>query len=171
MMQLERLAKLVATMGGSGKWGAGKGKLGTGAGTIGSAEACLLALIIPRYLLPWALLALIPLGIWAAGQYEKAKGQNDPGEVIVDEVAGQWVALLGHFTASAESAGYLLPSLILFRLCDIIKPWPVRKMEKLPGGWGIMADDLLAGLMANLCLWLLRWGFIGGGIYRLLRLI
>ncbi len=161
-------AAFAATMGGTGTWGTGQGKLGSGAGTIGSAEACLLALMIPHALRPWALGAVILLGLWASGAYERERGQTDPDEVIIDEVAGQWVALWGHLTAVGQSAVFLLPSLVLFRLCDIIKPWPVRKLEQLPGGWGIMADDLLAGVMANLCLWLLRWGLVDGGLYGLL---
>ena len=84
-----------------------------------------------------------------------ATGKTDPGEVVVDEVAGQAVAFLavvpwmGTFSTGqiciTTAAGFLL-----FRFFDILKPWPVRKLEKLPSGWGILADDLLAGIFAGI---------------------
>lgn len=76
-------------------------------------------------------------------------GKNDPGEVVADEFAGQAVTFMGiaaitpSQTCVAAAFGFLL-----FRLFDIVKPWPIRKLEKLPQGWGILADDLLAGVYA-----------------------
>ena len=85
-------------------------------------------------------------------------GKKDPGEVVADEFAGQSVAFLaGPFLGPADmtltqiwltaAAGF-----ILFRIFDIFKPWPIRKLEKFPMGWGILADDLLAGLFAGIFL-------------------
>ena len=84
-----------------------------------------------------------------------ATGKTDPGEVVADETAGQAatflavVPLMGTFSTGqiciTTAAGFLL-----FRFFDILKPWPVRKLEKLPGGWGILADDLLAGIYAGI---------------------
>jgi phosphatidylglycerophosphatase A len=70
---------------------------------------------------------------------------EDPGLVVVDEVAGMWVTLLFvPFTPLTAALGFLA-----FRLMDIVKPFPARRLEDLPGGWGIMADDLMAGVYAN----------------------
>ncbi|EHM13842.1 MULTISPECIES: phosphatidylglycerophosphatase A family protein [Jonquetella] len=139
---------------------AGSGRMGQAPGTIGSAEACIIAYFLPAQVMPWAILAAILVGTWASGAHARALGQSDPGEVIVDELAGQWIALAGHMVSRA-SAGWLIPCLALFRLFDILKPWPVNKLEKLPGGVGIMADDLLAGVEANLCLVAFRYFFQG----------
>jgi phosphatidylglycerophosphatase A len=83
-------------------------------------------------------------GAAAAGRLAAELGRPDPGRIVVDEVCGQLVAL-------AFLPGGWLPvglSFALFRFFDIIKPWPVRRLERLPGGWGIMADDIAAGLAA-----------------------
>ena len=83
-------------------------------------------------------------------------GKSDPGEVVVDEVAGQAVTFLfsPFFFIETASSGqiWLITTLgfVLFRLFDIVKPWPIRKLEKLPNGWGILADDLLAGIFAGI---------------------
>jgi phosphatidylglycerophosphatase A len=85
-------------------------------------------------------------GIWAASQVERASGREDPQRVVVDEVAGQWLTL------AALPAGdwyWWLAALLLFRIFDITKPFPVRQLERLPGGLGVIADDLMAGLWAS----------------------
>lgn len=106
------------------------------------------------------LLTTVLLGpaIWAASETARAVGKSDPGLVVVDEVLGQWVTLGG---ASVLNPKSLLAGFLLFRLFDIWKPWPVRKLEQLPGGIGIVADDLGAGVYGALIL------YIGGnaGIY------
>lgn len=84
-------------------------------------------------------------GVAAAGIVEQRLGYHDPSEVVIDEVAGFLVTmLLLQPTLLVCSAGFLL-----FRAFDVLKPWPASRAEKLPGGWGIMADDLVCGLMAN----------------------
>lgn len=100
------------------------------------------------------LLAVTALGFWAAGAAERHFGRRDPGNVVVDEIAGQMLSLLFlPLTPGVAVAGFLL-----FRLFDIVKPFPARQLEALPGGSGIMADDLMAGLYANLILQaLVRW--------------
>jgi len=100
-------------------------------------------------------LAIAFAGIWAAGRAARYLGRHDPQTVVVDEISGQLIALLGIGAAVAEWK-YLLAGFILFRVFDIWKPWPVRQAEQLPGGWGIMADDWMAGIYAALGLWLLR---------------
>lgn len=93
-------------------------------------------------------------GVWAAGRAEALLGEKDPGCVVVDEIAGQLVALLFLPT----TAGVLVAAFLIFRILDVLKPWPARRLEALRGGSGIMADDLMVGLYANLILHgLSRW--------------
>jgi phosphatidylglycerophosphatase A len=81
-------------------------------------------------------------------------GREDPGFVVIDEVAGQWIALI----AVRPDWRHAVFALLLFRLFDIWKPWPIRKLEALPGGMGIMLDDVAAGVLALVCgLVLARW--------------
>jgi len=83
-----------------------------------------------------------------------ATGRNDPGEVVADELAGQAVTFLFNpfLAAGMASAGRIwmiaVAGFVLFRIFDIAKPWPIRRLEKFPAGWGILADDLLAGVFA-----------------------
>ncbi|HEX3894168.1 MAG TPA: phosphatidylglycerophosphatase A [Terracidiphilus sp.] len=141
-------------------FGAGLGK--PGPGTWGSIAAVLLWAAYVWGLHPAApvlLIALllgiavsIALGVPAATIAARESGRQDPGFVVVDEVSGQWIALLGS-PASWRSA---LLALILFRLFDITKPFPARQLEALPEGWGIVFDDVAAGLYALGVGWLLR---------------
>ncbi|MHC4194636.1 MAG: phosphatidylglycerophosphatase A family protein [Planctomycetota bacterium] len=83
----------------------------------------------------------------------EATGKNDPSEVVADEFAGQALTFIAVFTTGTDAilittaAGFLL-----FRFFDILKPWPIRRLEKLPKGWGILTDDLLAGVYAAIAL-------------------
>lgn len=89
-----------------------------------------------------------------------ATGKNDPGEVVADELAGQAVTFLAIpflVESTILSDRFWIVALlgfILFRLFDIVKPWPIRRLEKLPGGWGVFADDLLAGVYAAVALYI-----------------
>lgn len=127
-------------------------------GTAGSFAAVMLAPFIYLPLtLPWriAVLALLfTAGALAATKAEILLGEKDPGCVVIDELVGQWISML--FLRNPSSAGwdmaFLLVPFLLFRLFDILKPWPVHASEEwLPAGWGIMIDDVLAGLWALLC--------------------
>jgi phosphatidylglycerophosphatase A len=102
----------------------------------------------PRWFLLWAA-AITPLGVWAATVVEKESGTTDPSMVVVDEVAGQWLTLAGATWLNWKS--WIL-ALILFRIFDIWKPFPVRRLEGLPAGSGIMADDIMAGVYGALVL-------------------
>jgi phosphatidylglycerophosphatase A len=86
----------------------------------------------------------IALGIPAATIAARESGRHDPGFVVIDEVAGQWIALLG----SRPDWRHALIAFVLFRLFDITKPPPARQLERLPAGWGIVFDDVAAGLYA-----------------------
>ena len=126
-------------------------------GTVASLAALpfawLLVLLGWRSLLAGALL-VTALGIWACGVYVRQTRAGDPAECVLDEVAGQWFALLP--VAVQMRGGDWRPfvlGFIFFRLFDIWKPWPVSAVEKLPGGFGIMMDDVLAGLIAAVLLY------------------
>ncbi len=86
----------------------------------------------------------IAVGVPAATIVERESGRTDPGFVVVDEVIGQWIALL--FCPVDWRHGII--ALLLFRIFDITKPFPVRRFERLPAGWGIVFDDVAAGLYA-----------------------
>lgn len=139
----QRLALNLATLGPAGR-------MPKAPGTWGSLAAAILA---PFFFLPlplWGRIAvlvlLFPLGSWCAGRAEQAMGRKDPSCVVVDELWGQWIAVLPLATMEAL---WIIPAFLFFRLFDIAKPWPVRASERwLPGGWGIMIDDGFAGLYA-----------------------
>jgi phosphatidylglycerophosphatase A len=133
-------------------FGAGLGK--PGPGTWGSVGAVILwsgfawamhpsALTMMLVLLT-GIVVSIALGVPAATIAARESGRHDPGFVVIDEVAGQWIALLG---CPADWRHGLI-AMILFRLFDITKPFPARQLERLPAGWGIVFDDVAAGLYA-----------------------
>jgi phosphatidylglycerophosphatase A len=91
----------------------------------------------------------VAVGVWAAAAEARRRGGADPGPVVIDEVAGQWLAVLpAPLLLADQSAATLglaaVAAFVFFRLFDIAKPWPVNALEKLPGGLGIMADDVAA---------------------------
>ncbi|HKZ78671.1 MAG TPA: phosphatidylglycerophosphatase A [Pyrinomonadaceae bacterium] len=94
-----------------------------------------------------AILIVAMAGIWAATRAEKLSGKKDPGKVVIDEVAGQMVAL-AVVPMELHSAWTIVMAFFLFRLFDIVKPYPARRLESLEGGLGIMADDIVAGIYA-----------------------
>jgi phosphatidylglycerophosphatase A len=116
-------------------------------GTLGSLWAPILCIALPKAWLPavwWSIPVIVVAGIWAAGRAEREWG-HDPGRVVIDEVAGALLTLL----ALPLSLPVVWTGFILFRAFDILKPPPIRWCERLPGGWGIMADDIAAGIAAN----------------------
>ncbi|MDQ3666788.1 MAG: phosphatidylglycerophosphatase A [Acidobacteriota bacterium] len=99
-------------------------------------------------------------GVWAASRTEKLSGKKDPAKVVVDEVAGQMIALLPVSLTLDFAWWTAILAFLLFRLFDIIKPYPCRQLERLPSGLGIMADDIVAGVYAGLAVALIvvtRW--------------
>jgi phosphatidylglycerophosphatase A len=95
-----------------------------------------------------AVCAIALVGIWAATRTEKLSGRKDPGKVVIDEVAGQFIALMP-VPFVLESAWWTaVLAFILFRFFDIVKPFPARRLESLESGLGIMADDIVAGVYA-----------------------
>ena len=124
-------------------------------GTAGSAAALLIAIALHTYanFAPWhfALLAALLFlpAVWSATETARVRKLKDPGIVVIDEVIGQWLSLAGATTLNWKS---YLAAFLLFRAFDIWKPPPVRQLESLPGGLGINADDVMAGLYAALVL-------------------
>lgn len=120
-------------------------------GTAGSAVGLLVVIVIGRLPFPRVLqtgilaagaVAILALGVWAAGRAEKFFGRVDPGQVVIDEVMGQMLAFLGR---PDQTWKWLLAGFVLFRAFDVVKPFPARHAERAPGGWGIMLDDVVAG--------------------------
>ncbi len=137
-----RAAKLLSTC-------FGIGYFPVAPGTVTSMVAVLCYFFIPVLHNPLLLLFLVLLcsgaGIWAGGVMEDYYGE-DPSVVTIDELAGQWLAL----DFLPEGIVPMALSLLFFRFFDIAKPGPVDALQRLPGGWGIMLDDLLAGFFANI---------------------
>lgn len=124
-----------------------------GPGTAGSLAAILIAVAIHnRATLVILSAVLLAPAIWAAGKVAQYESRKDPQIVVIDEVLGQWITLAGASTLNWKS---FLAALLFFRLFDIWKPWPVRQLEGLPGGIGIVADDLMAGLYGALAIFVL----------------
>ncbi len=88
------------------------------------------------------------VGIWAGTRTEQLLGRKDPGKIVVDEVAGQFIALFPITLFSRWSTPAVIVSLILFRFFDIVKPYPANRLQDLKGGAGVMFDDLVAGVYA-----------------------
>jgi phosphatidylglycerophosphatase A len=97
----------------------------------------------------WLAAVSLAPGIWSAEVVSAESGEKDPSRIVVDEVIGQWITLTG---ATSQNWKSWLAAFLLFRAFDIWKPPPVRQAEKLPGGLGIVADDVVAGLYGALVL-------------------
>lgn len=127
-------------------------------GTAGSLAGLIIAIALYAYggYGRWTLLLLTAIllapGIWSAGVVAKETNTTDPQIVVVDEVLGQWITLAGAATFNWKT---WLAAFVLFRLLDMWKPAPARQLEGLPGGWGIVADDVMAGLYGALAIFVL----------------
>ncbi|MGE5486643.1 MAG: phosphatidylglycerophosphatase A [bacterium] len=152
-------SKPVTARGGIAHWIAvwfGCGHAPAAPGTTGSLAAVAIAAALAVFggLAAWQIAALgvllIAPGVWASGREEQACGKTDPNSVVVDEVAGQLIAFAG-----AANLGWpvFAAAFVLFRLFDIWKPFPIDSVQRLPRGWGIMADDVFAGIYAALVLY------------------
>ena len=140
---IQRLALLIATV-------AGVGHAPLAPGTVASAlTAIALGIASPsRPALIVFVIAVIVVGTWAAQDAERALGGKDPGAIVIDEVAGMALSVL----TLPLTPVVLLAGFVLFRLFDVVKPYPANALQRLPGGVGVMIDDLVAGLYALLVL-------------------
>ena len=143
---MTRLALAVGTVGGAGFFPIAPG-------TVGSAIGVVVYLLTAHWPAMWQValfLGISLVGTWGAHGTAHALKREDPGPVIVDEVAGQLLTLMltgvGLFGA--------IVGFFIFRVMDIVKPWPARNFEALHGGVGIMADDLMAGVYGNIVMWI-----------------
>jgi len=147
-----RLAVFISTVGYCGYFPFAPGTVGSAAGLV-------------VYLLVWwtrsplveigLIVALFAAGVWAGTISERYFGGIDPGPIVVDEVVGMLITLA--FIPVGWSGA--LAGFVLFRVFDVFKPWPARSLERLHGGLGVMADDAMAAVYANLSLRLLLWLF------------
>src|ERR1044072_5679609 len=154
---IDRVAFWVAT-------GLGAGLMPKAPGTFGALESVVVFVIAYAWSIPSQTLVILfvglslisfVLGVWASSRVCRATGIDDPGQIVVDEICGQFIALVP--VAVAPSALGILLAFVLFRLFDIFKPYPIRKLEHLHGGLGVMADDGLAGLYAGALVWLAHY--------------
>jgi phosphatidylglycerophosphatase A len=123
------------------------------AGSLGALPLYLVAVRLGRGALAVTILVVTSVGIWAASRVARDLRQKDPQIVVIDEVAGMLVTML---PMSVVSLRAVVVGFVAFRLFDMIKPWPVRDLEKLPGGWGIVLDDVAAGFMGAAVVAILR---------------
>jgi len=127
------------------------GHLPIAPGTWGSLAAVIGWWLWLQYLDPLVFIVLIIMifiiGVFATNIIIDHTGEKDPSRVVIDEMAGQWLGLL----MLPDGMLYIAGAFILFRFLDILKPWPIRQLEQFPKGWGVMLDDMLAGLL-TLCL-------------------
>lgn len=136
--------KLVAT-------GLGLGYSPFAPGTVGSLGGCISALLIIRYTsIPEIILSLLILLFFFLGVISSSKAEEhwgkDPSRVVIDEVVGMWISML----MIPVGLWYALAAFAIFRLLDIYKPLKIREFEKMKSGWGIMMDDVIAGVYTNL---------------------
>lgn len=143
--------------------GAGAGYIPRAPGTAGTLVAIPLSLLLNRLAadsLPLALLtlaAVIAVGFWSADRAEAIFGEKDAPRIVIDEIAG---FMLANF-AAPESVSAIIAAFILFRFFDIIKPYPARRAERMPGGIGVVMDDLVAGVYSLLVVRLaMAWGLL-----------
>ncbi|MEW6221277.1 MAG: phosphatidylglycerophosphatase A [Thermodesulfobacteriota bacterium] len=128
------------------------GMPGTWGSLVGLGLFILAASLLPAGVLPWLLAGVIAVAVAAAGSAEKILDRRDPSVVVIDEIAGMLVTLAGQ----PNEPLFWLAGFVLFRLFDITKPFPIRWVDRVvQGGLGIVGDDLVAGLFANLSLGLL----------------
>lgn len=128
-------------------------------GTFGSIAGMALAWVVlqqtawPAWSLAVAAVALTPLAALACGVVEREFGAEDPGFIVIDEVVGQWLTLAA---IRPERPLDWLGALALFRVFDVLKPWPIRRLEKIPNGWGVVADDFAAGACGMMTIAMIR---------------
>jgi phosphatidylglycerophosphatase A len=129
--------------------GMGSGMITPYSGSWGSIPAVLMGWGLLRLENDWlfavSIMSMIVLSIWASGKAEALFG-HDSGRIVIDEFAGAWVALWGLPTHWM----IMVPVFVFFRILDVAKPFPCRRFESLPGGWGVTMDDVMAGIYTNI---------------------
>lgn len=144
--------------------GAGVGLAPVAPGTLGALEGVVVYLVISALSSQWraaiflgANVLVFAVGVWAAGRVCNLLCSKDPSRIVVDEISGQMIALIP--AALNPSMTAVVAGFVLFRGFDIFKPYPIRKLEALSGGFGVMCDDVLAGVYAGALV--LAWQMLG----------
>jgi phosphatidylglycerophosphatase A len=145
-MSLRRLGVFIATC-------AHVGYAPVAPGTWGSAVGLLVYYVVRRQgsvpIELGVIAVILVIGLWSATEAEHHFGGIDPGPVVIDEVIGMLITLALHpVNVAGAVAGFFI-----FRVLDVIKPWPARRLELLPGGFGVVLDDVMAGVYGNLLIW------------------
>ncbi|PKM81805.1 MAG: phosphatidylglycerophosphatase A [Firmicutes bacterium HGW-Firmicutes-14] len=122
--------------------GLGLGLVPRAPGTVGTVLGLVFAVLVPDSI--YLIVIISVLGVWVSGEAEKILGEHDCPKIVIDEIAGLLIA------AYYLQGYYLIAAFLLFRFFDILKPFPINRLQRLPGGFGVMADDLAAGLLTNL---------------------
>ena len=148
----EKLITFLATGFGSGLSPVAPGTLGTLVGVL----ICLLCLPMPWTFRLLFVLALLVLSIYVADKAEKIYQKKDDQRIVLDEIIGLQITML----PVAINILNLCAAFVLFRIFDILKPFPVKNLQGLPGGWGVVIDDVAAGIYAGAIMWLLMFGGI-----------
>ncbi len=147
---MTRAWRIIASFGGLGYFPVAPGTAAS------FAVVLLYKFFLSRFSWPYLVFLLVlflALGLVSSTAYAAELAQKDPRKIVIDEAAGQLIVLLFVF----PSWTFVLISFFLFRFFDIVKPFPVSKAERLPGGWGIMADDIAAAVLAKAVLHLYIW--------------
>jgi len=131
--------------------GFGLGLVPKAPGTLGTVLGLVLAVLVPDNI--YFVVGVGVLGVWVSHEAEKILEEHDSPQIVIDEIAGFLIA------AYTWQGYYLIMAFILFRILDIFKPDPIRQLQRLPGGIGIMADDLAAGFLTNLVMRLATYIF------------
>jgi phosphatidylglycerophosphatase A len=122
-------------------------------GTFGSAVGLVVYYLVRRQASTavelGAIALILVVGLWSATEAEHHFGGIDPGPVVIDEVIGMLITLALH---PVNVAGAIV-GFFIFRVLDVVKPWPARRLELLPGGFGVVLDDVMAGVYGNLLMW------------------
>ena len=147
---MQSIGVFCATVAYCGRFPVAPGTVGSGAGLI---VYSLIRMSGSSFIGLAVILVLWMVGVWASTISEKYFETVDPGPVVIDEVVGMLVTLI------FLPVGWIgvVVGFLFFRLFDIFKPFPISSLEQLPGGWGIMADDIAAGIYAHISLWFLLW--------------
>jgi phosphatidylglycerophosphatase A len=145
----EKLIKLLATGFGSGLSPFAPGTMGTLVGVV----ICFLCLPLPWPMRLLIVIALSALSIYVAGQAEIIYQKKDDQRIVIDEIIGLQITML----PVAINVLHLCAGFVLFRVFDILKPFPINNLQRLPGGWGVVADDVLAGIYAAVIMFTLNY--------------
>jgi len=145
----EKLIKLLATGFGSGLVSFAPGTFGTLVGVV----ICLLCLPLTWFLRLLIVIALSALSIYIAEQAEKIYQKKDDQRIVIDEIIGFQITML----PVAITVLHLCVGFVLFRIFDILKPFPINNLQRLPGGWGVVIDDIAAGIYAGVILFALNY--------------